>query len=76
MIMKQFKKIIPCLMLTLVVIFFLLMSDESRTPITINARDMNRLSGFEDDTSIGLTPDSQFSGTMLTSSNYLLNPGE
>ena len=49
MIMKQFKKIIPCLMLTLVVIFFLLMSDESRTPITINARDMNRLSGFEDE---------------------------
>lgn len=35
MIMKQFKKIIPCLMLTLVVIFFLLMSDESLSLIHI-----------------------------------------
>ena len=62
-------------MFMLVVIFFLLLNDESRTPITINAKDMTRHAGFEDDTSIGLTPDSQYSGKMLTGSNYLLDAG-
>ncbi len=75
MILKTLKKTIPCLMFMLVVIFFLLLNDESRTPITINAKDMTRHAGFEDDTSIGLTPDSQYSGKMLTGSNYLLDAG-
>ncbi len=76
MIMKRIKQAIPCLMGILAVIFFLLMSDESRTPVTIDAVDMNRLSGYEDGAAIGLTPDSQYSGTMLASSGYLLDPGE
>ncbi len=76
MMMQRIKPAIPCLMAILAVIFFLLMSDESRTPITIDAIDMNRLSGYEDGTAIGLTPDSQYSGVMLASSGYLLDPGE
>ena len=56
-------------------IFFLLLADESRTPVTINAVDMKCSNGYEDNTAVGLTPDSQYSGTMLTSSNYLLDPG-
>lgn len=75
MIQKICKRSIPYLLFLFVGIFFLLMTDESRIPITINASDMNRLSGYEDDTSIGLTPDSQYSGTMLSSANYLLDPG-
>lgn len=75
MIQKILKKSIPYLLFLLAGIFFLIMNDESRTPITIDARDMTRLAGYEDNTAIGLTPDSQFSGTMLQSSNYLLDPG-
>lgn len=75
MIQKTIKKSIPYILFLLAGIFFLLMADESRTPVTINACDMTRYSGYEDNTSIGLTPDSQFSGTMLESSSYLLDPG-
>lgn len=74
-IQKNIKKSIPYILFLLAGIFFLLMADESRAPITINACDMTRYSGYEDNTSIGLTPDSQFSGKMLESSSYLLDPG-
>ena len=76
MISKTLKRAVPCLMFILAVIFFLIMNDESKAPITVNAIDMTRHAGFEDDTSIGLTPDSQHSGPMLTGSNYLLDAGE
>ena len=69
------KNLIPWLFFLLAGIFFLQMNDESRTPITINAHDMTRHAGYEDGTAIGLTPDSQYSGAMLTSSNYLLDAG-
>lgn len=75
MILKIFKRYIPYLVFLLTAIFFLLLSDESRTPITIDACDMSRDAGYEDGTAIGLTPDSQHSGTMLKSDSYLLNPG-
>lgn len=75
MILKYFKQAIPYAAFLLTAIFFLLLSDESRTPITILACDMNRMAGYTDDTAIGLTPDSQYTGTMLKSDTYLLNPG-
>lgn len=75
MIQKTIKKTIPYILFLLAGIFFLLMADESRSPITIDAVNMTRYSGYEDNTSIGLTPDSQFSGTMLESASYLLDPG-
>lgn len=75
MILKYFKQAIPYAVFLLTAICFLLLSDESRTPVTIHACDMNRMAGYEDDTAIGLTPDSQYSGTMLKSNTYLLNPG-
>lgn len=72
---KLCKQSIPYLFFLLAGIFFLRMTDESRIPLTINASEMNRLSGYEDNTYIGLTPDSQYSGTMLASASYLLDPG-
>lgn len=75
MIQRIAKKLIPYLLFILAGVAFLVMGDESRTPVTINACDMKRYSGYEDNTSVGLTPDSQFSGTMLSSSSYLLDPG-
>lgn len=75
MISKILKRYIPYLIFLLAAVFFLLLSDESRTPIIIDAYDMNRAAGYEDGTAIGLTPDSQHSGTMLKSTSYLLNPG-
>lgn len=75
MIQKITKNLIPYILFLAAGIFFLLMADESRTPITINACDMTSFAGYEDATSIGLTPDSQFSGTMLESTSYLLDPG-
>ena len=68
-------KIIPRLLFLLAAIFFLLLADESRTPITINAIDMDYSEGYEDNTAVGLTPDSQYSGNMLTSADYLLDSG-
>lgn len=68
-------KIVPYLFCLLAAIFFLLLADESRTPITINAADMERSEGYQDNTAIGLTADSGYSGVMLTSADYLLNDG-
>jgi len=75
MLQKYVKKLLPYTFFLLAAVFFLLLSDESRTPITIDACDMNRSAGYEDNTSIGLTPDSQYEGTMLTSTSYMLDPG-
>lgn len=75
MMTKLFKQYLPYLIFLLSAVFFLQLSDESRTPVTINASDMNRIAGYEDGTSIGLTPDSQHTGTMLKSSSYLLDAG-
>ncbi len=73
---KFIKKLIPYLMFALAGVFFLRMGDESRTPVTIDACDMIKSAGYEDDTAIGLTPDSQFSGVMLTGASYLLDAGD
>lgn len=68
-------KVIPYLFFLLAAIFILLLADESRTPITIAAADMERSEGYQDNTAIGLTADSGYSGVMLTSADYLLNDG-
>lgn len=75
MIQNICKKIIPYLLFLAAGIFFLLMSDESRIPVTVDAINMEKSAGYEDGTAIGLTPDSQFSGKMLSAPDYLLDAG-
>lgn len=70
-----FYKAIPWLLFLSAAILFLLLADESRTPVTIDAADMERTEGYQDDTAIGLTAVSGYVGTMLTSSDYLLDAG-
>lgn len=68
-------KWISYLLFLLLSVAFLLLSDESRTPITINGKNMQKQAGDVDNDAVIITGDSGFSGTMLTSPGYLLDKG-
>lgn len=69
------RKILPWALCLAAAILLLYMTDESTTPVTVTAKNLNRSAGSEEDTAIMINSDSEYTGEFLQSGNYLLDKG-